>query len=137
MRAERGECYPAKEYFLEIICVALAGRAAEMVFEYGLTSGATSDLNATTRIAMDMVCKLGMYEKEIGLAMIGEEELKYNEKAKELINRILPEQMKETVGIIEANQDAMKRLVKMVMEDEKKYLTGKEILEAAGELNKR
>ncbi|MDE6167077.1 MAG: hypothetical protein K2G28_01285, partial [Acetatifactor sp.] len=119
------------------ICAALGGRAAELVFKYGLTSGAASDLDTATRIASNMVCKFGMYEKELGLAVIGEKELKYNEKAKELINRILSEQMKEAAGIIEANRDAMKRLVKAVMKNGKKYLTGKEILETAGELNKK
>ena len=69
--------------------------------------------------------------------MIEEKELTHNEKAKELINRILSEQMKEAVSIIEANQDAMKRLVDAVMKNGKKYLTGKEILEAAGGLNKK
>ena len=68
--------------------------------------------------------------------MIGEKELPYNEQAKELVNRILSEQMKEAVRIIEANQDAMKRLVNAVMKNGKKYLTEKEILEAAGELNR-
>ena len=69
--------------------------------------------------------------------MIGEKELKYNEKAIKLINRILSEQLEEATGIIKANQDAMERLAKAVMENGKKYLTGKEILKAAGKLNKK
>lgn len=43
----------------------------------------------------------------------------------------------ETVRIIELNKDAMERLVKAVMESGKKYLTKEEIMEAAGELNRR
>lgn len=132
--AERGDS--TREYYLEKICSALGGRAAETVFEYGLTAGAAGDLEMATEIAAVMVCKYGMYEKEIGLAVIGEKELPYNEQAKELVNRILSEQMKEAVRIIEANQDAMKRLVNAVMKNGKKYLTEKEILEAAGELNR-
>ena len=126
-----------KEYYLEEICSALGGRAAEMVFEYGLTHGAATDLEHATCIAANMVCKFGMYEKEIGLAVVGGENLKYNEKANELINRILSEQLEEATGIIESNRDAMKRLAEAVMKNRKKYLTGKEILEAAGELNKK
>lgn len=136
-QTEMEERCPSKEYLLERICAALGGRAAEVVFKYGLTSGASSDLNSATNIAALMVCRLGMYEEEIGLAVIEEKELTHNEKAKELINRILSEQMKEAVSIIEANQDAMKRLVDAVMKNGKKYLTGKEILEAAGGLNKK
>lgn len=135
--AETGEQCPSKEYLLKRICAALGGRAAELVFQYGLTAGAGSDLNHATGIATKMVCRYGMYEKEIGLAVIGEEELKYHEKAKELINRILSEQMKEATGIIEANRDAVRRLAEAVMENGKKYLTEKEILEVAGELNKK
>ena len=128
---------PSKKYFLERICAALGGRAAELVFQYGLTSGAAADLRAATGIAADMVCKFGMYEEEIGLAVIGGNGLPYNEKANELINRILSEQMKEAANIIKANRDAMERLVKAVKENGRKYLTGKEIVKAAGKLNKK
>ena len=136
-----GERNSTKEYFLERICSVLGGRAAELVFDYGLTYGAASDLEYATSIATRMVCKLGMYEEETGLAVIEEKELKYNEKAKEQINRILSEQLKEAIRIIGLNKDAMERLVKAVMDNDgrnkKKYLTEKEIREAAGQLNKK
>ena len=152
VRHETGARDSTKKYYLERICAALGGRAAEIVFadvlniEDGLTHGAAGDLETATNIAANMVCKFGMYEKEIGLAVIGgigrkigEIELKYDEKAKELINRILSEQLKEAIRIIESNKDAMEHLVKAVMDqdDKKKYLTKEEILEAAGELNKK
>ena len=130
-----GERDSTQKYYLERICSALGGRAAELVFKYGLTHSAAADLKQATEIAEFMVCSYGMYEKEIGLAVIGEKELKYDEKAKELINRILSEQLEEAIIIIEANQDAIKRLVEAVMKNGKKYLTEKEILAAAGELN--
>ncbi len=154
VRPGTGEGDSTKKYYLERICSALGGRAAEMIFadvleiEDGLTHGPASDLEYATNIAADMVCKFGMYEKEIGLAVIGGIELKigetgyqYDEKEKELINRILSEQLKEAIRIIELNKDAMERLVKAVMDNDnknrKKYLTKKEILEAAGELNRK
>ena len=83
--------------------------------EDGLTHGPAVDLKMATDTAADMVCKFGMYEEEIGLAVIGETELKYDERAKELINRILSEQLKEARRIIESNKDAMERLVEAVM----------------------
>ena len=122
---EAGEGGSTKEYYLERICSALGGRAAEMVFEYGLTHGAASDLETATSIAANMVCKFGMYEEEIGLAVIGGIEPIYDEKAKELINRILSEQLREAISIIEANRDAMNRLVTKVMDSKQKYLTKK------------
>ena len=150
---EAGAGDSTKKYYLEMICTALGGRAAEMVLakekrletEEGLTHGAAGDLETATKIAANMVLKYGMYEEEIGLAVngeiefkIGETELKYDKKAQELINRILSEQLKEAIRIIELNKDAMQRLVKAVMEqnDQKKYLTREEIREAAGELNR-
>lgn len=142
MLPDAGERDLTKQYYLERICSFLGGRAAEMVFHYGLTYGPAGDLEIATSIAADMVCKWGMYEEEIGLAVIGgielkigEIELKYDEKAKELINRILSEQLKEAIRIIELNKDAMKRLVTKVMDSKQKYLTKKEIQEVAGELN--
>ena len=137
-----------KEFYLGSICSNLGGRAAE-IYKYGnesgLTHGPAGDLETATYIAADMVCKFGMYEEEIGLAVSewlelnnnGEIELKCGEKEKELINRILSEQLKEAIRIIEANKDAMERLVKAVMTNEKKYLTKEEIQEAAGELKRK
>lgn len=78
MLPETGEGDSTKKYYLERICSLLGGRAAEMVFadilglEDGLTHGAVGDLKMATSIAADMVCRFGMYEEEIGLAVIGE-----------------------------------------------------------------
>lgn len=140
-----------RKYCLEEICLALGGRAAETVFadalklEGGPTYSAVSDLEKATKIAANMVCKWGMYEEEMGLAVSGgiEEkngvlELTCDEKAKALINRILSEQLKEAKRIIALNKDAMVRLVEAVMDqgDKKKYLIKEEIIQAAGELKK-
>ena len=147
VRHGTGERDSTKEYYLELICSALGGRAAEIYkygYEAGLTHGPASDLKNATCIAADIVCEYGMYENETGLAVSGglelkngKIELKCDEKEKELINRILSEQLKEAISIIEANKDAMERLVEAVMTNGKKYLTGKEIQEAAGKLNKK
>lgn len=145
MLPKTGERDSTKKYYLERICSALGGRAGE-IYKYGkedgLTHGPASDLKTATSIAAIMVCKLGMYEEEIGLAVSeglelknGEMELKCDEREKAFINRILSEQLKKAIGIIEANKDAMERLVKAAMGSKRKYLTEKEILEAAGELN--
>lgn len=149
-----GERGSTKKYYMGKICSALGGRAAEMVFaavlgiEDGLTHGPAGDLEIATNIAADMVCRFGMYEEEIGLAVIGGLELKigeieyrYDEKVRELINRILSEQLREAIRIIEINKDAMERLVNAVMDNDnknrKKFLTRREIQEAAGELNRK
>lgn len=116
-----------KESLLEQICEALGGRAAEMVYGYGLTAGVSSDLKQATTYAAWMVCEFGMYEKEVGLAVIPKEQLRFHEKAENMINQILSEQLQEAIRIINENKDALERLVEAVMNSEKKYLTKREI----------
>lgn len=126
-------CIPedcTKDLLLQRICEMLGGRAAEMVCGYGLTSGASADLEYATALATQMVCRYGMYGDEIGLAVISKEDLHFHEQAKNLINQILSEQLQEATAIIENNRDSLNRLVNAVMESEKKYLTKKEIAAA-------
>lgn len=51
--------------FFDQICVALAGRAAELEFYDEITTGASDDLNKTFQMARSMVSKYGMF-KDIG-----------------------------------------------------------------------
>lgn len=122
--------HPTKERLLQRICTSLGGRAAELEFGYGLTPGAASDLATSTKLATQMVCEYGMYEEEIGLAVITEEEYKSDERAKALVNRILKEQLNMARTIINENRDAVTRLVKAVLKNEQKYLTKKDIMDA-------
>jgi cell division protease FtsH len=124
------DMHPTKEKLLQRICAALGGRAAELEFGYGLTSGAAADLKAATKIATKMVCEYGMYENEVGIAVILEDEQYNYPDVKKLINRILEDQLKEARSIVDEHRDAMNRLVNEVMSSEQKYLTQKEILDA-------
>ena len=116
-----------KKSLLESICEKLAGRAAELVCGYGLTPGAASDLQQATAYAKAMVCSYGMYKEEVGLAVQSKVELLYNEKAKNLINQILSEQLQEAMTIMNNNRQMLDRLANAVMNSPKKYLTQKEI----------
>ncbi len=120
-----GHC--TKEEYLQRISGILGGRAAEMVQGYGLTFGASSDLESATKLAAKMVCAGGMYEEEVGLAAISEEQLLHNEKAQNLINQILSERLQEAIKIINENKDALKRLVNAVINSEEHCLTEEEI----------
>lgn len=120
------ECL-TKKSLLESICEKLAGRAAELVCGYGLTPGAASDLQQATAYAKAMVCSYGMYKEEVGLAVQSKVELLYNEKAKNLINQILSEQLQEAMTIMNNNRQMLDRLANAVMNSPKKYLTQKEI----------
>lgn len=61
-----GESNPTKEYYLESICSALGGRAAERVFDYGLTHGA-----AGTEAAGAATAGTGAAAGGIGMLKIG------------------------------------------------------------------
>ena len=119
-----------KESTLKMIRISLGGRAAETVCGYGLSSGASSDLKKATQLAAGMVCSLGMYEEEFGLAVVPKEEFYNNEKARALVGRILSEQSEKAVEIISGNREALERLVDAVMNSRTQSLTKKEIVVA-------
>lgn len=126
------DSHPTKEQLLQIICRCLGGRAAEMEFGYGITPGASRDLEQATGWVTAMVCQYGMYEERVGLAVIPKEELMYNKKAKKLINEILSEQMKLAKQIIAEKKNIVKQLATEVMSSKQKYLTEKDILRIYG-----
>lgn len=129
VQTERMGEHPTKEQFLQRICMCLGGRAAETECGYGLTPSATADLQSATGLAKKMVCSYGMYEEEVGLAVISDEELQYNEKAKQLINKILTEQLKQARLIIREERKTLNRLVEAVLSSKQKYLTKRELEE--------
>lgn len=126
------DSHPTKERLLQVICRCMGGRAAEMEFGYEMTPGASHDLEQATNCATAMVCQYGMYEERVGLAVISKEELVHNEKAKELINEILSEQMELARQIIAEKKDIVEQLVAEVMSSRQKYLTKKDILRIYG-----
>jgi len=52
-----------KQYWLNRICIAFGGRAAEEIIFKEITTGASSDISVATNIARRMVCEWGMSEK--------------------------------------------------------------------------
>ena len=62
--SEEGKAVYTRREMQNKICIALAGRAVEMMEygEEGVTSGAGGDLRAATRMAKQMVCSYGMEE---------------------------------------------------------------------------
>jgi cell division protease FtsH len=58
---EEKHTYP-KQYWLDRICIAFGGRAAEDIIFGELTTGASSDIQQATNIARKMICEWGMSE---------------------------------------------------------------------------
>jgi len=53
----------SREYWLDRICIAFGGRAAEELVFGQITTGASGDIQAATNIARKMVCEWGMSDK--------------------------------------------------------------------------
>ncbi|MGD8373271.1 MAG: ATP-dependent zinc metalloprotease FtsH [Candidatus Woesebacteria bacterium] len=120
--------------FKDVLARALGGRIAEKVI-YGpenVTTGAGSDLRKATEIARDMVIEQGMgtnlrdqvFHEDAGGMMLDRmvKERPYSEEtAKEIdkeVQGIINEAANRAEAVIDANQDALKRLAKALLEKE-------------------
>ena len=73
MLPEEDRSYETKSYYLAQIRVALGGRAAEELVFNEISSGASGDLQSVTRIARQMITRLGM-SKKLGPMVFGEQQ---------------------------------------------------------------
>ncbi|MCR4896558.1 MAG: AAA family ATPase [Lachnospiraceae bacterium] len=127
-----------KEELLARIRTSLAGRAAEQVFygkDVALNTGASSDLEQATNVAFRIISTYGMDENS--LIVLGRKEILSSALADDYVakvNRILADQMAETIRIIEENKDRIKKIADVLVKENR--LTGKEFesLMETGEL---
>lgn len=92
------------------ICIALAGRAAEIIFygeKDGLSTGAADDLNQATKTALDMVSKFGM-SNEYGLVV--DNRSNPSENAVTLCKQVLDEQFAIALDLIKENTQRIRDL---------------------------
>lgn len=118
-----------KDDFLDNICFTLAGRAAEIVYygERGINTGASSDLQKATRVAIEMICHLGM--GNLGLLSLNPDRILESPKGTEVLeeaNRILEEQMQRAIAFIKAGSYAIDRIVEVLMD--KSYIQGENLI---------
>lgn len=117
--------------------VALAGRAAEIVFfgeEAAVNTGASSDLQSATRYALHMICSYGMLSGRM-IALPVDTILrtpladKYIAEANELIQR----EMKEAESLIADNKDKVEIIANALLKEN--YLTAAQIEALLGKEN--
>lgn len=118
-----------KEDFLNYICQALAGRAAEIAYygESGINTGASSDLEQATKYAIKMICYFGM--GSLGLISIDPEHILDSPKGAEVLeeaNRILEAQMERAVNYIKEGSLVIDRVVDALMD--KSYVQGENLI---------
>lgn len=125
-----GKAIYTKDELLAKIRTSLGGRAAEIAYygeKDGVSTGASGDLASATNVARQIICTYGM-DEEFGLAVVTKDAAANGAMSiavREAVNRILQEQMEETVKIIAQNKDKIDALVKVLMV--KNHLNGREI----------
>lgn len=115
-----------KAELLNRIRTSLGGRASEIVYygvEDGISTGASGDLYSATKIAEQMLCNYGM-DESVGLSYIGPDNAS-NQAIRDRVNSILSDELKGAISIINANKQAIDKMVEALME--KNHLKENEI----------
>ena len=111
-----------------MVCMALAGRAAEQVFFGRVTTGASDDLRRVTQIVYQMVQVYGMNER-IGQVSFPKEEgtwgpadRLYSNATSEIIDEevkaIVDEAYKRTLKLVEERREQIRLVAEMLLEKE-------------------
>ena len=123
----------SRSHLLSALVISMGGRVAEELFLADICTGARQDLSQATQIARSMVCEWGMSEamgpRTFGhhddLVFLGREMNRsqdYSEKTAELIDaevtRMLRAAHEQARGMLEANRDAVEKLVVQLLEKE-------------------
>ena len=132
MLPEEDRSYETKSYYLAQIRVALGGRAAEEIV-FNEISSASGDLQSVTRIARQMITRLGMSPK-LGPMVFGEQqdqvflgkslghERNYGESVAELIDKEMHDTVSEAYAdvlhMLREHLDTLKNMANALMEVE-------------------
>lgn len=108
----------SREECLNRICVAMAGRAAEVCFydNGGITTGASGDIRSATNMAMQMVCIYGM-EKDM-LCYIDQGKAADNDGVRKRVQDLLVEQYGRALQLVRDNADKVDVVAKALVERE-------------------
>ena len=114
-----------RDQILDMVCMALAGRAAEQITFGRVTTGAADDLRRVTQIVYQMVSVYGMNDKVGQLAFPKEEgqmERLYSDRTAEVIDEevrlIVEEAYKRTLRLMEEKKDQVRLVAELLLEKE-------------------
>ncbi len=125
-----GKAIYTKDELLARIKTSLGGRAAEIAYygeKDGISTGASGDLASATNVARQIICTYGM-DEDFGLAVVSGDAAANGAMSLEVraaVNRILKEQMAQTIEIIMANKGKIDALVSELMQ--KNHMNGGQI----------
>lgn len=118
---ENDKFLSTKEELMNDIIVALGGRANEEIFFNRVTGGCSNDLEKATRIAENMVTRLGMSDT-FGLISINPKDTFMREKVVTEVNEILNECYNKAKQILIENRTLTEELVKVLIDKEEMNL---------------
>eukprot|EP01039_Chlorochromonas_danica_P008873 gene8873-9785_t len=128
-----------REQIMDMVCMALAGRASEQVNFGRVTTGAADDLRRVTQIAYQMVQVYGMNERIGQVAFPREEgswpnDKMYSNATAELmdteVRQIIDEAYKRTLELIEGKKEDVRRVAELLMD--KETITNADIAKVIG-----
>lgn len=127
------------DQIMDIVCMALAGRAAEEIFFGGVTTGASDDLRRVTDLVYSTIQLYGMNPRLGQLAFPKDpnamfDERPYSEKTAKAMDeeakRIVDEAYQRTLDLLREHKDDVEKVAQMLLE--KETITHDDVLELIG-----
>jgi len=130
-----------KEQIMDIVCMALAGRAAEEVFFNKVTTGASDDLRRVTGLVYNMIQTYGMNERVGQLAFPKDpnaypgEQRPYSDATAQAMDeearRIVDEAYARTLKLIQEKKADVDKIAQLLLQ--KETITHDDIIDVIGE----
>lgn len=108
-----------RQELLYLIRVSLGGRAAEVVYygeEEGVSTGASSDLEHATQLALSMITRYGMDDLGLGTFGLDSADPEYAAQIRARVNQILQQEYANAKQLIADNRKAIDALVAALLE---------------------
>ena len=119
---ENDKFLSTKEELLNDITVSLAGRASEELMFGKVTGGCSNDLEKATKLAENIVCRLGMCDDTFGLMSINPNDIFMRERILHEVKRILNECYAKAKSLLIEHRELLEELAKILIEKEEMTL---------------
>ena len=119
---ENDKFLSTKEELLNDITVSLAGRASEELMFGKVTGGCSNDLEKATKLAENIVCRLGMCDDTFGLMSINPNDVLMRERILHEVKRILNECYAKAKTLLSEHRELLEELAKILIEKEEMTL---------------
>ena len=119
---ENDKFLSTKEELFNDMTVSLAGRASEELIFGKVTGGCSNDLEKATKLAENIVCRLGMCDDTFGLMSINPNDMFMRERILHEVKRILNECYAKAKDLLIEHRELLEELAKILIEKEEMSL---------------